>query len=44
MTNSITKIPEVIMQLLEWQVTVHLYLFRTVHTGVEKQSHTLPSH
>ena len=43
-TNSITEIPQVRVQLLEWQVTLHLSTHTTACTGVGKQLHTLPSH
>ena len=43
MTNCITEIPEVGIQLPEWGVTLHLYLY--LHVPVwGKRLHTLPSH
>ena len=45
MTNSIIEIPEARVQLLEWQVTLHLCMYDSMYcTSVEKQLHGLPSH
>ena len=44
MTDSITEIPEVGVQLPKWRVTLHLYIHVTACTGVRKRLHALPSH
>ena len=44
MTNFITEIPEVGVQLLEWRVTLYLYACTPIYTGVGKGLPTLTSH
>ena len=44
MISFIIEIPEVEVQLLEWRVTLHLYVSQYDRTRVGKQLHTLSSH
>ena len=44
-TTSVTEIPEVGVQLSEWQVTIHFYVWQYVDVGGGgKWLHTLQSH
>ena len=40
----VTEIPKVGVLLPEWWVTLHQYVYMTVHSGLGKWMHTLPSH
>jgi len=44
MTSSVTEIPEVGVQLLEWGVTLHLYAWQYVRYGCGENSFSSSSH